>query len=472
MFIRETAIRKYGFLLIDMICIFLSILFANIIRFDGIRLNDYNNLYVNSALVATLVGVFGHLALGLDRHLFDRGLFQEFLAVIKFFACVLIGLLGYLFFSQRGTDYSRLQVIYFSVIFIVMNYAAHLVAKAVVVRSMANSSARKRILLVTTTGKVDRILDRFEKNNNWYFLLSGIVFLDRDAAGETIRGIPVIANKDNMLEACKEITLDGVFINTAYSDHGMYDIKSILHAFQSMGAVVHINIDALELDVSNKVIENLGNFRVVSYMNKLRDPLQVFIKRVIDIIGALVGLLITAVIAVFVVPAIMIESPGSPIFSQIRVGRNGRHFKIYKFRSMYRDADARKQELMARNEMTGAIFKMEDDPRVTRVGRFIRKHSIDELPQFLNVLKGDMSLVGTRPPTVDEVEQYRIEHKRRLSVTPGLTGLWQTSGRSKILDFDEIVRMDLEYIDTWSLLLDAKLILKTVGIVFTGSGAQ
>ena len=472
MFIRETAIRKYGFLLIDLACIFLSLLLANYIRFGGGLLGAYNNLYINSALVAALAGVMGHLFLQLDRHLFDRGFFQEFLAVLKFFVCVLIGLLGFLFFSQRGVDYSRLQVIYFSVIFIIADYAAHLTAKSLIVRSMAHSSARKHILLVTTTKKVDQVLDRFEQNNNWYFLLSGIVFLDRDATGETVRGIPVIAGKDDMLEACKEITLDGVFINTAYDEHGTYDIGAILHAFQSMGAVVHINIDALELDPSNRMIENLGNFRVVSYMNRIRDPLQVVIKRIIDIIGAIVGLLITAVIGVFVVPAIMIESPGSPIFSQIRVGRNGRHFRIYKFRSMYRDADAQKQALMAQNEMSGAIFKMEDDPRITKVGRFIRKHSIDEMPQFFNVLKGDMSLVGTRPPTVDEVEQYRIENKRRLSVTPGLTGLWQTSGRSNIMDFDEIVRMDLEYIDTWSLALDIKLILKTIVIVFSGSGAQ
>jgi lipopolysaccharide/colanic/teichoic acid biosynthesis glycosyltransferase len=191
-----------------------------------------------------------------------------------------------------------------------------------------------------------------------------------------------------------------------------------------------------------------------------------------DILGAVVGLLITGIVSIIVVPAIKLDSPGPAIYAQMRVGKNGRHFKMYKFRSMYLDADARKAELMAHNEMQGAMFKMENDPRITKVGKFIRKYSIDELPQFYNVLKGDMSLVGTRPPTVDEVEKYRVEQKRRLSVTPGMTGLWQVSGRSDIYDFDEIVKLDLNYIDQWSVQLDIKLIFKTIAVCFKGSGAK
>ena len=154
------------------------------------------------------------------------------------------------------------------------------------------------------------------------------------------------------------------------------------------------------------------------------------------------------------------------------MGRNGRQFRIYKFRSMVRDADAKKAELMEQNEMKGHMFKVEDDPRITKVGRFIRKHSIDEMPQFWNVLKGDMSLVGTRPPTVDEFEHYSVDHKRRLSMVPGLTGMWQVNGRSDVVDFEEVVRMDTQYIENWSLLLDVQLLLKTIGIVFTGKGAH
>ena len=153
------------------------------------------------------------------------------------------------------------------------------------------------------------------------------------------------------------------------------------------------------------------------------------------------------------------------------------HLKIsmtlqYKFRSMYMDAEERKKELMEQNKMQGLMFKMDDDPRITPIGKFIRKTSLDEFPQFINIFKGDMSLVGTRPPTVDEFEQYDAHHKSRLAIKPGLTGLWQVSGRSEITDFDEVVRLDQEYIENWSLVLDLKILLKTVVVVLKGKGAE
>jgi lipopolysaccharide/colanic/teichoic acid biosynthesis glycosyltransferase len=178
------------------------------------------------------------------------------------------------------------------------------------------------------------------------------------------------------------------------------------------------------------------------------------------------------VATIFLAPAILLESPGPLFFKQIRIGKNGRRFTFYKFRSMYVDAEERKKELMAQNEMHGSMFKMTNDPRITKVGKFIRKTSLDELPQFWNVLKGDMSLVGTRPPTEDEYLHYEGWQKRRISFRPGITGLWQISGRSNIKDFDEVVKLDLEYIDNWSIGLDMKIILKTVYAVFRGDGAE
>lgn len=191
-----------------------------------------------------------------------------------------------------------------------------------------------------------------------------------------------------------------------------------------------------------------------------------------DIVGSLIGCVLTLLITPFVALAIKIDSPGPVFFSQTRIGKNGRRFKIWKFRSMYTDAEARKKELEAQNEIKGLMFKMEDDPRITKVGKFIRKTSIDETPQFFNILVGDMSLVGTRPPTEDEFEQYNGYYRRRMSITPGLTGMWQVSGRSDIQDFEEIVKLDLEYIDNWSLLLDIKILFKTVFIVLGRKGSK
>ena len=202
---------------------------------------------------------------------------------------------------------------------------------------------------------------------------------------------------------------------------------------------------------------------------KLRDQA---LKRMLDIVGSLVGCILSIPIIAIVAIPLKLESPGPLVFKQRRVGRNGRVFYIHKLRSMYVDAEERKKELLARNEMNGLMFKMQDDPRITKVGKFIRKTSIDELPQFFDVLRGDMSLVGTRPPTLDEYKQYESHHKRRLSMKPGITGLWQVSGRSNIEDFEEVVKLDTRYIDNWTIWQDIKILLKTVWVVFAGRGAE
>lgn len=192
-------------------------------------------------------------------------------------------------------------------------------------------------------------------------------------------------------------------------------------------------------------------------------------KRLVDILGALVGIAITAVIAIPIAIAIQLDDPGPVFFSQTRCGLNGRSFRLWKFRSMVVNAEQLKHQV--ENQAKGLIFKNQDDPRQTRVGRLLRRTSLDELPQFWNVLKGDMSLVGTRPPTLDEVSRYEQHHHQRLSVKPGLTGVWQASGRSAIKDFEEIVTMDLLYQQNWSLRYDLYLIFKTVGAVLVSKGA-
>ncbi|GAA6621870.1 exopolysaccharide biosynthesis polyprenyl glycosylphosphotransferase [Scytonema sp. NUACC26] len=197
-----------------------------------------------------------------------------------------------------------------------------------------------------------------------------------------------------------------------------------------------------------------------------------WMKRFTDIVGSLIGLLITGILLIPIALAIRLDSPGPIFFCQTRCGWMGQRFQIWKFRSMYIDAEARKAELEKQNQVQGAFFKIDNDPRVTKVGRFLRRTSLDELPQFWNVLKGDMSLVGTRPPTPDEVERYEVPEWQRLDVKPGMTGEWQVNGRSTIRKFEDVIRMDLQYQKNWSFMYDLKLIFRTVAILFNkNSGA-
>lgn len=234
-----------------------------------------------------------------------------------------------------------------------------------------------------------------------------------------------------------------------------------------------------------QLVESVANYKVLTTSINYATEKQAFFKRTMDIVGGLVGCVLTAIIFVFVAPAIYIQSPGPIFFSQERVGKNGKKFKIYKFRSMYLDAEERKKELMAQNRVKdGMMFKLDFDTRVignmilpdgthkTGIGNFLRVTSLDEFPQFYNVLKGDMSLVGTRPPTLDEWVKYELHHRTRLAIKPGITGMWQVSGRSKITDFEEIVKLDTQYLTEWSIGLDIKILLKTVLAVVKRDGSM
>jgi exopolysaccharide biosynthesis polyprenyl glycosylphosphotransferase len=213
-----------------------------------------------------------------------------------------------------------------------------------------------------------------------------------------------------------------------------------------------------------------GELPILTFHTKSLDAQQLFFKRTLDIVAGLAGVIATACLFPMIALAIRSDSPGPIFFGQKRIGESGRVFHCWKYRTMFVGAESRQEELSSRNEMNGAVFKIRDDPRITAVGRWLRRTSLDELPQFWNVLKGEMSLVGTRPPTPAEVGLYENWHRRRISIKPGITGLWQVSGRNNIVDFDEIVRLDLDYIDNWSLWLDLRILLRTVKVVLAWEG--
>ncbi len=297
--------------------------------------------------------------------------------------------------------------------------------------------------------------------------------------------VPVVAGRDSFVTFVQLHAIDEVFLIA--DDNETPDITSALREFIQMGVAVHLNLPFIEhLDTSLRLKDDkyiprtekdlsffMDNWLPLINLSQPEPKMRwMAAKRVLDICGGIVGMAITVVLFVVLGIAIKLDSPGPVLFAQTRIGKNGRRFKMYKFRSMYRDAEARKAALMQQNEMNGLMFKMKDDPRITRVGKFIRKTSLDEFPQFFNVLKGDMSLVGTRPPTESEFQQYSNYHRRRLSMKPGITGLWQVSGRSEITDFEDVVRLDCKYIDEWSFWKDIKILWKTVIMVIKRKGSE
>jgi exopolysaccharide biosynthesis polyprenyl glycosylphosphotransferase len=264
--------------------------------------------------------------------------------------------------------------------------------------------------------------------------------------------------------------VDEVFITLPRDKYG-HIVEDIVHLCEEQGIVVRVQPDLFNLRVARWHVDMLDGIPMVTIRSGPMDGWQLVVKRLTDICGSAVLLLGMAPFLLLVACLIKLDSPGPVLFRQERVGLNKRRFDVLKFRTMINGADRQQQQLEYLNEADGPVFKIKDDPRITRVGKYLRRFSIDELPQLLNVLKGEMSLVGPRPLPVRDVERIAVQwHKRRLSMKPGVTCLWQVNGRSDV-SFDHWVRMDLEYIDKWSLGLDFKILLKTIPVVLKGAGA-
>lgn len=280
-----------------------------------------------------------------------------------------------------------------------------------------------------------------------------------------------LGNISDLERIIHENAIDQIYIMQRHHNDTI-DVQPYINLCVEMGVTVRVIMNSFRAGAAQSYVSSVGTYPVITYHTVSLNASSKAIKRMIDIIGASIGIIISAPIMLVTAIAIRMDSKGPIIFKQRRVGQNGRHFNMYKFRSMCVDAEEKKQALLEKNEMEGSfMFKIQDDPRITKVGKFIRKTSIDELPQFFNVLLGNMSLVGTRPPTIDEVEQYERNHWRRISIKPGITGLWQVSGRSEITDFNEIVELDTEYIDKWGVMMDVKIMLQTVFQVVMHRGA-
>ena len=428
-----------------------------------------DNLYLRW-IIAIAVLTFVYLLFDPNRGFFKRKMIDEIRSDLITVILTAAGIAMIAMILGDAAKYSRfiyLFTVEFDIVFMVIS---HRLYRKYWLSRRSNHSYARKILVITTSDEAETVINNIMKEKTWDLWVTSIVIIDKDMTGQYILGIPVVGfTYRSMFEFAARNVVDEVFmyIPRRYK----YPVDMTIQNFEDMGIKTNLNIPLFQINPElERSLDQVGPYHVVSFSGHEAPFAMLVLKRLMDIAGGLVGLLITGIALIFVAPAVKLESSGPLLFSQKRVGKNGRIFKIYKIRSMYQDAEERKKELMAQNEMDGLMFKMKDDPRITKVGKFIRKTSIDELPQFWNVLKGDMSLVGTRPPTVDEFEQYSAYHKKRLCRTPGLTGVWQVSGRSNITDFEEIVKMDVEYIENWSLWLDIKIIFKTVKLVFDGDG--
>lgn len=469
-------LKHLDFEIIDIICLVVSFYLAFRIRHpevNDILITNYTKLSILLVFIDIAVLFFTNNYTGIIQ----RDKYQELGAVLKHVSIVQLTLLVYEFALKETDDFSRKIFVTSWIISFFACWFVRCAWKKLLRKKIMAADRQSKMLLISTEEHAPIIINKLNKKDYREYKICAISILDTARSEIIESGTPLIYGKDCLMEYVRQGVVDEVFIDNFSSKE---ELEELVNVFLSMGITVHIGMGFLPDTLPNTMMEEMGSAQALTTSVRMASKWKLAIKRIIDIVGAIVGLMIMGVAYIFVAPAIKKASPGPIFFKQQRVGKNGRIFYIYKFRSMYMDAEERKKELMAQNEMQGLMFKMENDPRIIGsekgpgkgLGNFIRKTSIDELPQFWNILVGDMSLVGTRPPTVNEYEQYDLHHKIRLSMKPGLTGMWQASGRSDITDFEEVVRLDTKYIENWTLGLDIKLILKTVEVVLKGEGSK
>ena len=472
--------RHIDFIVFDMFSLQVAFALAFMIRNDGG--SPYADLmYRSIAVVLELIDLIVILFFGTMRDVLKRGYYMEFLRTGQHVILVELLTAMYLVTVQEGELFSRFILYSFAVLYMLISYPVRLLWKAIL-RKQPIVGAHRTLLILAPADKMEQAVENIRENQYDIFRIAGLAVLDCDMTDKTIEEIPVVANLDTVVNyVCKE-WIDEVYIEP---DGSAYDTKKLMEKFMEMGVTVHINLDVEVQNFGGKqFVEKIGEETVLTASINAATSRQAFLKRTMDIAGGVIGCILTGIIFIFVAPAIFISSPGPIFFSQTRVGKNGKRFRMYKFRTMYPDAEERKKELIKSNRIDdGRMFKLEFDPRIIGnrvlpdgtqkqgIGQFLRITSLDEFPQFFNVLKGDMSLVGTRPPTEDEWEQYELHHRIRLSVKPGISGLWQVSGRSNITSFEEVVNLDTQYILKWSMGLDIKILLKTLLVVFKREGA-
>ncbi|MBQ6637639.1 MAG: sugar transferase [Lachnospiraceae bacterium] len=474
-------LKHWDFILIEIICIQVSFVLAYFFRHA--RLDMWmNESYRNMALFLLIDDLCVIYFLETFKNILKRGPYREFAYALRHTTVVILLAIFYVYFTKQGENISRITMLYCGLIHVLLSYLTRMLRKMRLARKMKKSGDRS-LIVIANKDKIEDIIRTIKNHNYEFYRISGAVVIDKNEVGTEILGVPVVSDFEHSPEYVCHGWVDEVFVVTKLGDP---EIVDIVKRISETGVTMHMALSEItHIDDRPQILEEIADQDVITTSIGYATTGQLFTKRLVDVIGGIIGSIITILLTVIFAPILLICSPGKIFFTQERIGMNGKKFKMIKFRTMVPDAEKRKEELLDQNRNEdGMMFKMDFDPRIignkilpdgrkkTGIGQFMRNHSIDEFPQFFNVLLGQMSLVGTRPPTVDEWEKYQLHHRARLATKPGITGLWQVSGRSEITDFEEVVKLDLQYIMDWSLGLDFKIIFKTIAIVFRGNGAM
>lgn len=473
-------LKHADFIVLDMLC--LQFAYILVYAISGYGFNPYAAIiYRNMAIFLGLADLVAIFACDTMKSVLKRGRYRDFIVTLNH--TLMLGALAilYLFLLKQEQTFSSLILIFTVVVYFVITYLVRELWRKLLKKQMKDGGKRK-LLIVTSEEVAEEVVLNMQENNYARFSFAGVSVIDADWRGREIHGVPVVANEETVPTYVHQELIEEVLI--VISEVLPYP-SELIDKLTKTGITVHFNLAKIK-NVSGKkqFVEKVGSYTVLTTSINYASSKQLTLKRLIDIAGGLVGCILTGIICIFVGPAIYISSPGPIFFVQERVGKLGKKFKMYKFRSMYMDAEERKAEFMKDNKLgDGKMFKLDFDPRVignkilpdgthkTGIGDFIRRTSLDEFPQFFNVLKGDMSIIGTRPPLLSETSLYELHHRARLAIKPGVTGMWQVSGRSNITDFEEVVRLDKEYIENWNIGLDIKILLKTILVVFRKDGS-
>jgi exopolysaccharide biosynthesis polyprenyl glycosylphosphotransferase len=405
---------------------------------------------------------------GLYRDWRGEGFWKETWGVFKaIFISSLI--LGFTVFALKYQFVSRIFILSFALFDLFFIIAARTLLRRLILFSNKKIKRFRIILIVGTEERAVSLAQNIEKHKDLGLQILGFLSTGDASVSQKLNGHPVLGLAKDLPQLLEREVVDEVIF--AISQEELKRMEDLFLLCEERGITARLAINFFPHVIAKTHLEELDGVPLLTFTTTPKNELLLFLRRVFDFLGSLILLLILSPVFLLIALAIRLDSAGPAVYRQIRCGLNGRKFVLYKFRSMVQGAEVQKDELAPYNIMDGPVFKMKNDPRVTRVGQFLRKTSLDELPQLINVLRGEMSFVGPRPLPAEEVENIKGWQRRRLSMKPGITGLWQVSGRNRI-DFDQWMKLDLEYIDHWSLGLDFKILLRTILAVLLGKGAM